>query len=286
MPPSDNDAQQQFWNEPGGQAWVQWQRQMDVQLSPLGDAAIEALHVQPGERVLDIGCGCGQTTLQVAHLVGPTGSAVGLDISGPMVQRAVDRASEAQLPQAHFVVADAQTAALAIIGEPVDAVLSRFGVMFFADPELAFANIASFTKPGGRLSFVCWQSPKENPWMSTLGRELVAVFGDPGPMDPAAPGPNAFADRDRTAKIIRAGGWTDVAVMPCVRPMQLFGTDDFETAVEGSLRIGAASRLLANATDEQRIATRTIADRVMRSFWRDGGAILDGACWLVTAKRA
>jgi SAM-dependent methyltransferase len=282
----ENLAQQQYWNEPGGEGWTQWQQHMDTQLAPLGNAAIEALAIRTGERVLDVGCGCGQTTLQVAELVGPTGSAVGLDISGPMVDRAMGRANEAQLSQATFLLGDAQTADVADIGGPVDAVVSRFGVMFFADPQAAFANIAAMTKPGGRLSFVCWQTPKNNAWMAALGRELANVFPDQGAVDPTAPGPFAFADPERTRGIVEAGGWSSVVVSPCVRPMQLFGTDDFATAVEGSLRIGGAGRLLMNATDEQRTATRAIADRVMRSLWADGGAIVDGSCWLVTAEKS
>jgi tRNA/tmRNA/rRNA uracil-C5-methylase (TrmA/RlmC/RlmD family) len=124
----ENSGQQQYWNEPGGTVWTQWQEQMDIQLSPLGDAAIEALALQPGERVLDIGCGCGHTTLQVAERVGPTGSVVGLDISEPMVARAVQRAAEAGLRNVRFVVGDAQVASVAHVsgpptGGPVDAVL-------------------------------------------------------------------------------------------------------------------------------------------------------------------
>jgi ubiquinone/menaquinone biosynthesis C-methylase UbiE len=281
----ENLAQEQYWNEPGGMAWTQWQQQMDTQLAPLGNVAIEALALHPGERVLDVGCGCGHTTLQVAELVGSTGSVVGLDISAPMVDRAIARAAEAQLSNATFFVADAQTIGVEAIANHVDAVISRFGVMFFADPKVAFANIAAMTKPGGRLSFVCWQTPQNNPWMAALGRELAAVFPDQAAVDPNAPGPFAFADPERTRALVEAAGWTSVEVEPCTRPMQLYGTDDFATAVEGSLRVGGAGRLLLNATDEQRAATRVVADRVMRSFWGDGGAVVEGSCWLVTAKK-
>jgi SAM-dependent methyltransferase len=281
----DNEAQQHYWNEPGGNAWTRWQERMDLQLAPLGLAAIEAVAPLPEERVLDIGCGCGDTTLQVGALVGAGGTATGVDISAPMLARARERAAESGLGNTVFLEGDAQVATARDLGGPFDAALSRFGVMFFADPVAAFANIASLVQPGGRLGFVCWQPPARNPWMSELAREVATLFPEQPPPDPHAPGPFAFADPDRTHDIVRSGGWADVSVEPCVRAMHVFGTDEFDLAVEGSLMIGGAARMLAAATAEQRSAARVIAERVMRSLWGDGGAVVDGACWLVTARR-
>jgi SAM-dependent methyltransferase len=281
----DNEAQRSYWNEPGGNAWTAWQERMDLQLAPFGLAAVEAIVPLHGERVLDIGCGCGDTTLQVAELVGPSGSATGVDISSTMLARARERATQSGVANAHFVEADAQVATVGDLGGPFDAVVSRFGVMFFADPGAAFANIASLVRPGGRLGFVCWQPPDMNGWMSDLAREVATLFPPQPPLDPHAPGPFAFADPVRTHEIVRSGGWADVSVTACVRPMRVFGTDDFEVAVEGSLTIGGAARLLVDATADQRFAARAIAERVMRSRWGDDGAVVDGACWIVTAQR-
>ena len=281
----DNEAQQHYWNEPGGTAWTLWQERMDLQLAPLGRAVIEIVAPRDGERVLDIGCGCGDLTLQVAGLVGPRGNATGVDISTPMLARARARAAQSGLAHAQFLEADAQVANVGDLGGPFDAAVSRFGVMFFADPIAAFANIASLVRAGGRLGFVCWQAPDLNPWMSTLAREVAALFpAQPSP-DPHAPGPFAFADPVRTRDIVCAGGWADVSVTPCVRKMRVFGTDDFDVAVDGSLAIGGAARLLLNATAAQRSEARAIAARVVRSFWGPDGALVDGACWLVTAQR-
>lgn len=282
----ENADQQKYWNEPGGAVWTQWQEQMDIQLAPLGRAAIDAVALQLGERVLDVGCGCGDTTLQLAERVGPEGSVVGLDISEPMIGRASQRAAEAGLPNVSFLLGDAQVATVADIGRPMDAVVSRFGVMFFADPTAAFANLAEMVKPGGRLSFVCWQAPNTNAWMAALGRELMTMFPDQPPADPLAPGPFAFAGPVRTRNILEGSGWSAVEVVPCIRSMQLFGTDDFDTAVDGSLLLGGASRWLLNASPQQRAEARTIAEHVMRTFWAEGGAIVDASCWLVTATRS
>ena len=282
---ADNESQETYWNEPGGAAWTLWQERMDLQLAPLGLAAIEAVAPLDGERVLDIGCGCGDTTLQIAAMVGPHGNATGVDISAPMLARARERAAQSGLDNARFLAGDAQVATVRDLGGPFDAAVSRFGVMFFADPISAFANIASSIKPEGRLAFVCWQPPARNPWMSDLAREVATLFPDQPPPDPHAPGPFAFADPVRTSEIVRSGGWADVSVEPCVRAMHVFGTDDFDIAVEGSLAIGGAARLLSNATTEQRAEAHTMAERVMRSLWGEGGAVVDGACWLVTARR-
>ncbi len=281
----ENEAQQQYWNEPGGAVWTEWQERMDTQLAPLGDAAIQAVAPQTGERVLDIGCGCGHTTLQVAELVGANGAAIGLDISLPMLGRGTERATRAGVNNATFRAADAQVVSADEIGGLADAIVSRFGVMFFADPQAAFTNLATLVRPGGRLAFVCWQSPGSNAWMSGLGRELAGLFPDQPPIDPTAPGPFAFADPDRVRSILSAGGWSNVHVASCVRTMQLFGATDFETAVDGSLRIGGASRLLIGASADVKAQARVAAERVMRGMWAEGGAFVDGVCWLVTATR-
>jgi len=280
-----NAVQQTYWNEPGGDAWTQWQERLDLQLAPFGHAAIDAVAPQSGERVLDIGCGCGDTTLQAAALVGTSGTVTGVDISATMLSRARERAARASVQNVQFVEADAQVAGTADTGGPFDAAVSRFGVMFFADPVAAFTNLASLVRPGGRLAFVCWQVPDHNAWMSGLTREVATLFPPQSPPDPHAPGPFAFADPDRTRDIVQSGGFANVAVEPCTRAIRLFGTDDFDVAVEGSLTVGGAARLLLNGTAAQRAEARVMAEREMRTMWGEGGAVVDAAGWLVTAQR-
>ncbi len=283
-PESGNEQQAEYWSRSGGEAWVQLQAIMDRQLQPLGQAVLDAIAIQPGESVVDIGCGCGATTMELASSVGPTGRVVGLDISTSMTVVAAASLKAARHLHANAMVGDAQTVIGDEIGGLVDAVYSRFGVMFFADPVAAFVNIRALTKVGGRLAFVCWQSPRENGWMSDLGRELAPLFAAGPPPDPFAPGPFAFADPVRTAAILSDAGWADVAVEPCMRTMLLFGSNDFEEVLDGTLRIGIAARMLGGADEATIEKARVVARRVLQQQWSDTGAHVPGACWLVTGR--
>ena len=279
-----NEEQAAYWSEVGGRSWVDFQAQMDRQLAPLGEAVFEAIAPQPGESVLDVGCGCGATTLALAEAVGPTGRVVGVDVSTSMLAIATASLAAAGHRHGSAVLGDAQTVSPVELGGQVDVVFSRFGVMFFNDPIAAFANIRTLTKPDGRLGFVCWQSPSLNGWMNNLGQVLKAFLPAGPPPDPYAPGPFAFADPDRTAEILSSTGWSDVAVDPLVRSMQLFGTNNFDEALEGSMRIGAAARLLQGADAATVAKVRQAAREALESQWTPGGIVVDGVCWLVTAQ--
>jgi SAM-dependent methyltransferase len=162
LKPTANAAQIEHWNAVAGKTWAQFHELLDRQIEALGLAAIDALEPTKGEQVLDIGCGCGQTSLALADRVGPTGSVVGVDISAPMLEVALHRSRANPSLAVTFRQVDAQTDDL---GRGLfDAAFSRFE-MFFSDPEAAFANIRKALKPGGRLVFICWRSLAENPGM-------------------------------------------------------------------------------------------------------------------------
>ena len=275
-----NDEQTAFWGGVGGGAWVDLQEQMDGQLLPLGEAAMAAANVQVGEHVLDVGCGCGATTLALAGLVGPTGAVVGCDFSGPMLARATQRGTEAGLTNASFALADVQTA---MLPGPFDVVFSRFGVMFFADPIAAFANIRSATKPGGRLSFVCWQPVRLNDSFAFVGLAANDILGPPDPVPDDAPGPFAFADPDRVRAILGQAGWTDVNVAECRREIQVFGTSDLETGLAGAMRIGGLVRRLAGRSDETIDSVRDAVRKALVERWTPTGWLCDAVCWVATA---
>ena len=202
-----NAQQIQYWNDTGPR-WVAQQNVIDDQIRQLGRLAMDRSTVQPGERVLDVGCGCGDTTVELAGRVAPGGTVTGIDISAPMLERARERA-RTQGAAARFELADAQTHAFA--PAIVDVIFSRFGVMFFTDPTAAFANLRRALTPGGRLAFVCWQALPDNPWMFVpLGAALQYLPTPPLP-GPDAPGPFSFADPGRVRTILAGAGFRDVA---------------------------------------------------------------------------
>ena len=187
-----NAKESAFWNGPAGRRWVNRQETWDVVLAPISAATIERAGVRPGERIVDIGCGCGATTIELGRLVGPAGRVLGLDISAPMLARAIDRLPPG-LPVG-FVQADAMTHPFARGG--FDLLFSRFGVMFFAEPARAFTNLRSALRPGGRLVFACFRTPKENPWMMA---PLQAAYEHVPPLPKVGPDdPGPFSDRKST----------------------------------------------------------------------------------------
>ena len=172
-----NAEQISYWNEQAGPVWVAEQQSLDAMLEPLGQTAMELAGIEPGNRVLDVGCGAGNTTLQLGERVGPSGSLLGVDLSAPMLERARERARSAGADHVSFQQADAQIEPL----RDFDRVFSRFGVMFFADPVAAFANLRRALGPGGRIAFICWRPLAENPWILEPMRILAELVELPAP---------------------------------------------------------------------------------------------------------
>lgn len=276
-----NAAQIEYWNLAGGVTWSLLQEDLDRQIAPLGRIAIEALAPQPGERVLDVGCGCGDTSLQLAERVAPTGHVTGLDISEPMLAVAQRRAAEqGRQDQVNFVLADAQTYEF----EPAsyDALFSRFGVMFFADPADAFANLRSALKPGGRLAFVCWRPAAENGWMMVPFKAAVGLFPvPPAKTDPLAPGPFAFADAERVRGILSEAGFSDIGIKP---HNQSIGGHPLDHAVKLALKVGPLGAMLREQPDTDPAAVAEAVRGALKSFETENGVMLPAAAWIVTAR--
>jgi SAM-dependent methyltransferase len=280
MSEAGNADQITFWNELGGVAWAELSALLDRQIETVGSYAMDALAPRPGERLLDVGCGCGQTSLALAERVAPGGEVTGLDISRPMLEVARDRAADAHVRNVHFLEADAQTLALAPAA--FDGVFSRFGVMFFADPTAAFRNLLAALKPGGRLAFVCWRSLAENPWMTEpLAAAAAELPPTPPPPDPYAPGPFAFADADRVRDILADAGFTDI-VLTAEDPQ--VGGNSLPDSLTLALRIGPLGARLREAPELRPKMTEAVRDALARHV-QDGKVWMDGAVWIVTARR-
>ncbi|MBW8812356.1 MAG: methyltransferase domain-containing protein [Caulobacterales bacterium] len=271
-----NAAQAEYWNDGAGPTWVEMQAPLDRQLQPLGRLAMAALSPRPGERILDIGCGAGETTLELADRLQPGGLATGLDISATLLALARRRA--AGRSGVEFLEADAQTHPFALGG--YDAVFSRFGVMFFADPAAAFANLRRALKPGGRLAFVCWRTPAENEVMTLPMVAASAFLPPPPPAEPGAPGPFAFADPERVRGILRAAGFADVDLAP--HDLKI-GAGSLEDALGLALRVGPLGAALREHPDKR----ERVVDAMRAALaTRDGpdGVKLQSATWVVTAR--
>jgi ubiquinone/menaquinone biosynthesis C-methylase UbiE len=272
-----------FFSERAGEAWTRLQDRTDAQIDPPGRAAMERLPLSPGQRVLDVGCGCGQTLLQLADRVGPSGRVLGVDISQPMLARARERA--AARPEISLVEADAQSYRLPPAS--FDAVYSRFGVMFFEDPRAAFANLRAALRPGGHLAFVCWQEIDRNPWAAiplAAVQRLQPSAQLPELLQPGRPGPFSFADPDHVRAILSDAGFTSIQLDRWEAPLHIGGAMTLAEARDYARQIGPAARAIAASPEEARPALEAALEQAHAPFVTDRGVLMDGACWLVTAK--
>ena len=278
-----NAEQIEYWNEKAGPKWVAFQRQLDASMRPYGDAAIERGRPEPGERVLDVGCGCGDAALQLAERVGGGGSVTGIDISNVMLELAARRAREAGVRGVSFENADAQTHSFAPAS--FDLVYSRFGVMFFSDPVAAFANLASALAPGGRLAFVCWQELSKNPWtlvpMAAAGKHLEL----PPPPGPGTPGPFALGAAARLRGILERAGFDKVGLESFEYAFRLGGEAGLDAAVDFVTQIGPTARLLGDASADARARVIEALRDAFAPYLTDDGVRLGSAAWLVTARK-
>ncbi|MEY2443464.1 MAG: hypothetical protein QOE00_44 [Ilumatobacteraceae bacterium] len=277
-----NEAMRDNWST-GAEGWVRNERIFDAAFTPFTAAIVRAADLGSARRVLDVGCGVG-TLVEAAVAAGA--DAVGVDISPPMVE-----AARRRVPTATVVTADAQTADLLAVapGAPFDRVVSRFGVMFFADPEAAFANIRSATAPGALLAFVCWREGEAE--MFSLGlRALTARLADPPARPvPGAPGPLGLADADRIREVLTGSGWSDVTIEPSdgLCDYSIDGSDGVEErlAVALSSSVGRAVRaeLEPRLDSDGWQAVLDEARAELRAELVDGAIRVVGHTWLVTA---
>ncbi len=276
-----NAEQRRNWNEVSGPAWVAESERIGAQLRRFGLPALGRAEVAAGHRVLDVGCGGGETTLALGEAVGPTGSVLGLDVSRPLLDHARARARDAGVTNVTFEFADAQTAVLPEGG--FDRLFSRFGVMFFQDPVAAFTNLRNALKSGARMSFVCWRSMDDNPWMK-VPLAAVAKYVDVPRPEPHAPGPMAFADALRTRGILERAGFREVGFESVDAPMNVGGgLADLDDTVAFMTRIGPAAGLLRQAAPEARAAAVAAIREALSRYHGPSGVVMPAAVWVVTA---
>jgi SAM-dependent methyltransferase len=272
--PSEQTA---LWNGAGGHGWVALQESVDQMYQAIEDLLVDAITSETTSRVLDVGCGTGGTTVAVARRLGATSRCTGIDISEPMIAAAHDRAEREGVPVT-FIVADAQT--YAFERATFDAVMSRFGVMFFNDPVAAFTNLRRGARARAMLRAVVWRSAAENPFMTTAERAAAPLVPDLPARRPNEPGQFGFADRNRVSGILEASGWSEIDIQPievsCAMPENAL--------VPFFTQLGPVGRILQEAGDDLR--ARVIA-AVRPAFdpYVDGVEVrFTAACWMVGAR--
>jgi SAM-dependent methyltransferase len=277
-----NAAQIAYWNDRAAVAWTTFQERIDAAFTRLTAIALDAAAPAAGEQVIDVGCGCGATVLELARRVGPSGHVLGLDVSEPMAGRARERIAAAKLSNAEVVISDAATYPLRQAN--ADLLFSRFGVMFFVDPTAAFTNLRTAMRPGGRLLFAVWRPLSDNPWF-TLPMGAAREFLPPQPdVEPDAPGPFALADEQRVRGILTTAGWRDAALSRHDVLIRLAASGKLDEATEFATSVGPLSRALAEVDPEIQSRVRVAVAQALKPVDGADGVSLTGSIWLVSAR--
>lgn len=269
--------QHTLWNGTAGQSWIEAQDTLDAMFRPFEDLLVQVVAAQPRARVLDVGCGTGGTTIAFARQLAAEGQCVGIDISAPMLDRARLSAAREQLP-VRFLQGDAQLHPFAPAS--FDLILSRFGVMFFNDPVIAFANLRHALHPGGELASIVWRSPVENPFMIAAERAVAPLLPSIPARDPDGPGQFAFADPSRVRRILEQSSWKHIDLraldVECAFP---------EADLPRYLtRLGPLGRILRDADEPTKERALAVVRPAFDGFVQGDTVRFKAACWWVGAR--
>jgi ubiquinone/menaquinone biosynthesis C-methylase UbiE len=274
-----NAAEIAYWNGPGGERWRARQPLQDALLAPVAELLLERAAPRAGERVLDIGCGAGATSIALARQVAPTGWVLGVDVSAALLERARELAPP-QLP-VQFVLADAT--AYPFEHGAADLLFSRFGVMFFADPARSFANMRAGLRAGARMVFACWRAARENPWLMLPLQAVYRHVPRLPEVGPEEPGLFSFASDQRVRGILESAGFSTIDLEPVDVPFDLAEGHGIDRAIETALGIGPASRALDGQPPALRVAAAEAIRAVLEPYQQGDRLPLRGAIWIVTA---
>lgn len=281
MTSSEKMSQEKYWSSDGGDIWLKNLQNFESMISPIGEHLIKVALQSKPDRIVDIGCGGGATTLELAKLVGEDGSIIGVDISSALIEECRRRAQKAGISNIEFVCGDA--AATNLPTGWAQLVLSRFGVMFFKEPVKAFSKLSNDLSSDGHLAFSCWAGLSENPWMHELLEILAKYVSLPIP-DPRAPGPFAFADPDYISVILSESSYKDINIDAWSGNL-LIGASGMtsENAAEFLL---SSSSLVRSIKQDIEIHEEEIYGKLVKRlnlYFSDGGVHMPAKAWIVTA---
>lgn len=286
-----NRDQAEYWNGEVGQRWAASQRVLDAVFAPLTLALFQHAALRAGSKMLDIGCGAGETALIASRQLGSRGHVTALDLSAPLLAIARSRVplEAAAGAPIDWVEADAQSHDLG--NDRFESALSRFGVMFFDDTRAAFANIRRSLVPGGRLTFLCWRSIEENAWVSVPREIVLRLVPDDTPLAPGAPGPFRFARAETPMTLLESAGFHDITCEKLDRSLILGRSNDGSaqaaaaSAADLAVDLGPVSRLLRERAPALREAARAELTKAFLAHAEAGTVSLGAACWQVSARR-
>ena len=280
---SANEEAIRAWDGPLFDAFVRFRHLMTTGLGAHGEEALRLVPPRAGERVLDIGCGFGDTTQRIAGLVGPTGEVLGVDAAPRFIETAKHEAEEAGIDNVRFEVADIENAAF---GERFELAFSRMGTMFFANPVAALRNVREVLHPNGRLVMVVWRAKVENDWLYRAQTITERFVTKPKEYDEptCGPGPFSMANADTTSGILLSAGFENIALRRCDIPITI--GSDLQEAVELVMSIGPAGEILRLAGERAAHLHQPVADALregMADWDRPNGVTAPASTWIVTA---
>jgi SAM-dependent methyltransferase len=274
----------QAWDGPLFDRWIKFRHIVTTGLAAHGDVALRLVPPQTGQRVLDIGCGLGDTTHQIAALVGPEGEAVGVDAAENFIETATAETAEAGIENARFFVGDVQTDPL---GGPYDMAFSRMGTMFFISPVAALRNVRESLVPGGKLAMAVWRRREDNLWMYRAQQIVEEIVQKPEESDEptCGPGPFSMANADTVTDVMRHAGWEDVSLYRCDLP--IMGGGNLDEALDLVMSIGPAGEILRLQGDRAAHLLPQV-DAALREglseYQREDGSVwAPASTWIVTA---
>jgi SAM-dependent methyltransferase len=282
--PGVNAEAIQAWDGPLFDRWLKFRHVVTTGLGAHGDEALRLVPPQEGQRVLDIGCGLGDTTREIAALVGPNGEAVGVDAGQNFIETATAEAAEAGVENARFLVADVQTDPL---GGPYDMAFSRMGTMFFISPVAALRNVRQSLVPGGQLAMAVWRRREDNLWMYRAQQIVEDIVQKPEESDEptCGPGPFSMANADTVSDVMRHAGWEDISLRRCDLP--IMGGRDLDEALDLVMSIGPAGEILRLQGDRAAPLMPKVDAALregMAEFVREDGSVwAPASTWIVTA---
>lgn len=282
-PSSPNAEQLEYWNGEAGERWARQDDMMARLLQPIAQSLLDHARPEGCRSAIDIGCGGGSQSLLLAQRLGPEASVLGVDISGPLLAVARERAARAPTDAAAMTFVEADASSHAFEPAAHDFLFSRFGVMFFEDPLAAFRNLRAALDHSGRLGFACWQSLRDNAWVWLSVEAALRHVPPPEPADPEAPGPFSFADPDRLRRVLGDAGFRDIVIEDHPVTMRWAAAATLEENVAGMMEIGPVSRLLLDQDEDTRHRVTAAVIDAMSGFYDGEGLNLPGSTWFVTA---